>query len=286
MTERDLVLVNDLMEICKLSDSPTINAFKLGLIRGKCEQYLSDHAEEKEYPWNEIDPEEKTGPVTTGKVLNRSENSSKSCTDEKKPTFEEFCKQETEKSSDDYIIKLLERRASHMNLKFEISKRWLSDNTCKFILKMLNDKGIVTMSDFVTIFDDPDMYQALLYPQSAKSEIRKKLYSKFPNELQDSDRKKFAELYNTANDVPSDKDPNGVGISSKNMLRNFLCPDTKSNDAYTSRYVNGFVKNGINNVNQLYFFLQKNGLNAITKIKGVGHISESIVALYAKMKEA
>ena len=219
MTERDLVLVNDLIEICKLSDSPTINAFKLGLIRGKCEQYLSDHAEEKEYPWNEIDSEENPGPVTTGKVLNRSENPSKSCTDEKKPTFEEFCKQEAEKN-DDYIIKLLERRASHMNLKFEISKRWNSDNACKFILKMLNDKGIVTMSDFVTIFDDPNMYQALLYPQSTKSEVRKKLYSKFPNEIQDSDRKKFAELYNTANDISSDNDQNGVGISSKDALMN------------------------------------------------------------------
>ncbi len=284
MTERDLVLVNDLMEISKLDRDPTVNAFKLGLIRGKCEQYLSDHAEEKEYPWNEVDSED-PGPVTTGKVLNRSENSSKSCTDEKKPTFEEFCKQETEKN-DDYIIKLLERRASHMNLKFEISKRWNSDNACKFILKMLNDKGIVTMSDFVTIFDDPDMYQALLYPQSAKSEIRKKLYSKFPNEIQDSDRKKFAELYNTANDIPSDNDPNGVGIGSKDALSNFLCPDIKLKDAYVSRYVNAFVRNNINNINQLYFFLQKNGLNAVNKLKGIGHISESIVALYAKMKEA
>jgi hypothetical protein len=285
MTKGDLVLVNDLIEISKLDRDPTVNAFKLGLIRGKCEQYLSDHSEEKEYPFNEVDSED-SGPVTTGKVLNRSENPSKSCTDdEKKPTFEEFCKQEAEKS-DDYIIKLLERRASHMNLKFEISKRWVSDNTCKFIMKMLNDKGIVTMSDFVTIFDDPDMYNALLYPQSVKSELRNKLYSKFPKDLQDSDRKKFADLYNTANDVPSDKDPNGVGISSINMLRNFLCPEAKLNDAYASRYVNGFVRNGINNINQLYFFLQKNGLNAVTKIKGVGHISESIVALYAKMKEA
>lgn len=285
MTERDLVLVNDLMEICKLSDSPTINAFKLGLIRGKCEQYLSGHAEEKEYPWNEIDSEENPGPVTTGKVLNRSENSSKSCTDEKKPTFEEFCKRETEKSSDDYVIKLLERRGSHMNLKFEINKRW-SLSSQKMIIKMLNNRGIVTMTDFMIILDDPDMYNALLYPQSAKSEIRKKLYSKFPNELQDSDRKKFAELYNTANDVPSDKDLNGIGISSKDMLRSFLCPEAKSNDAYASRYVNGFVRNGINNINQLYFFLHKNGLNAVNKLKGVGHVSESIVALYAKMKEA
>lgn len=284
MTKGDLVLVNDLMEISKLDRDPTINAFKLGLIRGKCEQYLSDHAEEEEYPFNEVDSED-PGPVTTGKVLNLSENSSKSCTDEKKPTFEEFCKQEAEKS-DDYIIKLLERRASHMNLKFEISKRWISDNTCKFIMKMLNDKGIVTMSDFVTIFDDPDMYQALLYPQSAKSEVRKKLYSKFPNELQDSDRKKFAELYNTANDIPSDNDPNGVGVSSKDMLSNFLCPDIKSKDAYASRYVNAFIRNNINNINQLYFFLQKNGLNAVNKLKGIGHVSESIVALYAKMKEA
>lgn len=277
MTERDLVLVNDLMEICKLSDSPTINAFKLGLIRGKCEQYLSDHAEEKEYTWNEVDSEEETGPVTTGKVLNRSENSSKSCTDEKKPTFEEFCEKEAEKN-DEYIIKLLERRASHMNLKFEISKRWLSDNTCKFISKMLNDKGIVTMSDFVIIFDDPDMYQALLYPQSVKSELRNKLYSKFPKDLQDSDRKKFADLYNTAND--------GTDISYKDILSNFLFPDIKSKDAYVTRYTNALAKNNINNVNQLYFFLQKNGLNAVNKLKGIGHISDSIVALYAKMKEA
>ena len=282
MTKRDLILVNDLIEISKLDRDPTVNAFKLGLIRGKLEQYLSDHAEdkteeEKEYPWNEVDSEE-TGPVTTGKVLNRSENPSKSCTDEKKPTFEEFCEKEAEKS-DEYIIKLLERRASHMNLKFEISKRWVSDNARKFILKMLNDKGIVTMSDFVTIFDDPDMYQALLYPQSAKSEVRKKLYSKFPNELQDSDRKKFAELYNTAND--------GSGISSKDILSNFLCPDAELKGAsYTSRYVNAFIRNNINNINQLYFFLQKNGLNAVTKLKGVGHVSESIVTLYAKMKEA
>ncbi len=284
MTKGDLVLVNDLMEISKLDRDPTVNAFKLGLIRGKCEQYLSDHAEEKEYPFNEVDSED-SGPVTTGKVLNRSENSSKSCTDEKKPTFEEFCEKEAEKSSDDYIIKLLERRASHMNLKFEINKRW-SLSSQKMIIKMLNDKGIITMSDFVTLFDDPDMYQTLLYPQSVKSELRNKLYSKFPKDLQDSDRKKFADIYNTANDVPSDKDPNGVGISSINMLRNFLCPEAKLNDSYATRYVNSFVRNCINNINQLYFFLQKNGLNAITKIKGVGHISESIVALYAKMKEA
>ena len=286
MTERDLVLVNDLIEISKLDRDPTINAFKLGLIRGKCEQYLSDHAEEKEYPWNEVDSED-PGPITTGKVLNRSENSSKSCTDEKKPTFEEFCKQETEKdkNSDNYILDLLERRGSHMNLKFEINKRW-SLASQKMIIKMLNDKGIVTMTDFMVILDDPDMYHALLYPQAVKSEIRNKLYSKFPKDLQESDRKKFIDLYNTANDVTIANDPNGIGISYINKLRNFLCPNAKPVDQYATRYVNAFVRNNINNINQLYFFLEKNGLKGVKNIRGVGHISESIVALYAKMKEA
>lgn len=86
----------------------------------------------------------------------------------------------------------------------------------------------------------------------------------------------------TANDYPEKE--GSYGVLSDIYFRHFLTPDDTAS-AYSKRYLNAFIRNNITNVNQLYFFLKKNGIDAVKSLKGVGHISENIIMMNTKIKE-
>lgn len=248
-------LIEEIRDIAKFNENHAMCAFKLGLIKGLCDGYIEFHKDQVEIPVENED---------------------------KKITFEEYCQQETDKN-DNWLNDILDRRGNHMNLNFEISSRWGNPSNKKMIIKLLNQKKICNMNDLMTIFDDPINLNTLRYMQSANKENQKNLNKIFPLfELSDSDRKQIASLYMTANDYP--EKGNSYGVLSDIYFRHFLTPDDISS-AYSKRYLNAFIRNGITNVNQLHFFLKNNGINAVKSLKGVGHISENIMMMNTKIKE-
>lgn len=184
--------------------------------------------------------------------------------------------QETNKTELPDIAKYLERRASHMNLKFEIHNRWINKNYAKAIIDILYGRGITTMTDFVEIFDNYKFYQAIKYPNAASTEIKKDLTKVFPySGFTPEDLQKFALLYTSCNE-------NG-DTSDYNTLRNFLAIGNKKpadKDCYIGRYANYIVRNGISNINQLALFLKENGLDGFKKLNGIGHVNDNVKALY------
>lgn len=267
-------LIEEIRDIAKFNENHAMCAFKLGLIKGLCDGYLEFHKETDDVV--KTDNQSKVTYYKSEEVVH---------TTSKPITFEEFCQQEIEKNNnnDNWLNDILDRRGNHMNLNFEISSRWGNPSNKKMIIKLLNQKKICNMNDLMTIFDDPINLNTLRYMQSANKENQKKLNNIFPLfELSDSDRKQIASLYLTANDYPEKE--NSYGVLSDIYFRSFLTPDDTSS-AYSKRYLNAFLRNGITNVNQLYFFLKKNGINAVKSLKGVGHISENIMMMNTKIKE-
>lgn len=184
--------------------------------------------------------------------------------------------QKTNKAELPDIAKYLERRASHMNLKFEISNRWINKNYAKAIIDILYGRGITTITDFVEIFDNYKFYNAIKYPNTASKLVKQDLAKVFPySGFTPDDLQKFALLYTSCNE-------NG-DTSDYNILRNFLAIGNKKaadKDCYIGRYANNIVRNGITNINQLALFLKENGLKGFEKLSGIGHINDNVKALY------
>ena len=266
--DKTIDIINEIRNLSTIEDLANVNQmiFNLGRIRGLCENYICSQPEPDEEPIP-ITCEEPPAPVET-------------CKDDS-PFGLRAAEVLTQRGidvidTDTKVIKALERRASHMNLKFEISHRW-SPSAAKLIIQMLNRKGIMTMIDFVTIFDDPTNFSTLEYPMAASSANREKLNKIFPlKEIGNNDNKKFAELYKVAND-------NGRE-SMTDIFTNFI-NDPNALKTGRTRYANSFMRNGICSINQLYFFLSKYGIKEITKLNGVGHVSEPIIELYSTIKE-
>ena len=267
-------LIEEIRDIAKFNENHAMCAFKLGLIKGLCDGYLEFH--------KEIDNIVKTD--NPSKVTYYKGEEVVHTTPEP-ATFEEYCKQEIEKNDnrDNWLDVALDRRGNHMNLTFEISARWNNPANKKMILKLLNQKQICTMKDLMAIFDNPVNFNTLMYIQSANKDTQKSLNKIFPLfELSDADRKQIAELYSTANDYPEIENIKGV-LSNIYFQRFLTSDDTKS--AYSKRYVNAFIRNGITNVNQLYFLLKEKGIKGVTNLRGVGHASDNIITMYEKIKE-
>lgn len=184
--------------------------------------------------------------------------------------------QKTNKTELPDIAKYLERRASHMNLKFEISNRWINKNYAKAITDILYGRGITTMTDFVKIFDNYKFYNAIKYPNTASNLVKQDLAKVFPyNAFTDEDLQKLALLYTSCNENDDTSD--------YNILRNFLAignAKAADKDCYIGRYANNIVRNGISNINQLALFLKENGLNGFKKLNGIGHVNDNVKALY------
>jgi hypothetical protein len=255
--------IEKIKNISVLSENDNKNAYKLGVIHGMCEHYLVNDIKE-EVKCNEIEI-----PVEENEKI----------------SFEEYCQQEITKENniDKWIPSVLERRGNHMNLNFEVSARWNNPANKKMIIRLLNTKGICNMHDFMTIFDNPINLNTLRYTQSANKDDQKKLNKIFPLfELSDSDKKQLASLYFTANDYPE----NGEfkGMSSELYFQKFLTPDDVTSP-YSKRYLNAFIRNGIINVNQLYFFLKNHDVKELKKMRGIGHISENVETMCLKIKE-
>ena len=73
-------------------------------------------------------------------------------------------------------------------------------------------------------------------------------------------------------------------MSSELYFQKFLTPDDVTSP-YSKRYINAFIRNGIINVNQLYFFLKNHDVKELKKMRGIGHISENVETMYLKIKE-
>lgn len=132
---------NTIEQIKKLTNVNDLNnnaelIFKLGQIRGICDQILAENAY--------IQSDKKA----TVEVFERLVSDNK--------TFAEKCKEiipEDKPCTDDdeKIIKLLERNGSHMNLKFELSQRFPNSQNAKVIYGLLTKEGICTMQDLMTM---------------------------------------------------------------------------------------------------------------------------------------
>lgn len=266
---KDLLI--EIKDLAKFNENYAMCTYKLGVIKGLCEEYLETHTDIEEESVNNVLP-------VTSRVVPPDEPISPI-------TFEEYCQQEVTKENnvDKWIPSVLERRGNHMNLNFEVSARWNNPANKKMIIRLLNAKGICNMHDFMTIFDNPTNLHTLSYTQSANKDDQKKLNKIFPLfELSDSDKKQLASLYLTANDYPENGELKGM--SSKLYFQKFLTPDDLTSP-YSKRYVNAFVRNGITNVNQLYFFLKNHDVKELKKMRGIGHISENVATMYSKIKE-
>ena len=248
--------------------------YNLGLIHGMCQSILDEQQDAKEYLNSKYGIESASESIIESKNITPNLFSSEA--EGIELTVSDAEVQETNKAELPAIAKYLERRASHMNLKFEISNRWISKNYAKAITDILYGRGITTMTDFVKIFDNYKFYQAIKYPNAASTLVKQDLAKVFPyNALTDEDLQKLALLYDSCNE--------NNDTSDYNILRNFLAignAKAADKDCYIGRYTNNIVRNGISNINQLALFLKENGLNGFKNLNGIGHVNDNVKALY------
>ena len=230
--------------------------FRLGQIRGICDQILAEHAY--------IENDKKA----TTEVLERIVADNK--------TFAEKCKEiipEEKPCTDDdaKVIQLLERRGEHMNLKFEINHRWVNSKYAKMVYDLLSKHGICTMADLMSFLDDPYVRDLVYYRDSRKRDETKKLADRFPIfDLSGEDCRKVVDIYDTANDK-SVKD--GESKNAETVLTEFL-------DMPSTRHRNAVIRSGITNVNALYFWLSHHTLKDYKNIRGLAGIPSSVYWLY------
>ena len=223
--------------------------FKLGQIRGVCDQILAENAY--------IERDKKA----TAEVIEHMVSDNK--------TFAEKCKEiipEDKPCTDDdeKIIKLLERNGSHMNLKFELSQRFPNKQYAKTVYNLLAKDGICTMQDLMEIFDDYEKLHLIKYYQSAKKDDLKKLNEIFPVfELGDITCNKIAAMYEAANEYH--------GKTAGDILTDFVGP---------VRHRNAIMRFGILNMNQLYYYCGHHTLKEYRGIRNVGIIPDNVLWLY------
>lgn len=219
-------------------------AYRLGMIYEICSNAISESKEEVKSVVEETKKEEKSFQEYCEELKN-------SCTDE-----------------DEQMVKLLERNGSHMNLKFVIHDRWPNKSYAKTVTDILASHNICTMNDLIQIFDNPDNLRMLRYPGSVnKDDLNKFNKDIFPiYKLSASDKEKFDNIYCTANEY---KDKDQVAI-----LYNFVNEESARICNALYRYAN------ICNVNQLYFYLSTHKLSDFKKIRGIGHVPDSVNRMY------
>jgi len=199
-------------------------------------------------------------------VLNdttETKNSFQENTVKTKNSFQEFCEQQI-KDSNDELLHLLERNGSHMNLKFELDKRYPNKSYLKTVKGILSDMGINTMSDFLVFMDDPKLYNIFHYNEKyIPDEINKKYHI---SRLNSNDRSKLAQLYLTANEYE--------GQTADHILKEFLKRET--------RFVNALIlATGVHTINQLYFYLQNlKNFKDFKKLRGLSNPPIVIENLY------
>ena len=263
-------IIMTLEQIKKLTDVNSLNdqtdlIFKLGQIRGICDQAIADRKHEiriSDEAQQHVLQEQKGRHELFDIVMESKEKSEK--------TFAEVCKEvmpeEPCTDDDEKVIKLLERNGSHMNLKFEIGSRFPNKKYAKTVVDLLAKDGICTMQDLMEIFDDPEKLRMIKYYQSAKKDDLKKLNEIFPVfELGDSTCAKIAALYETANE---NKDKTGQDI-----LTDFIGESTV-------RHRNAIMRFGILNTNQLYYYLSHHTMKEYKQIRNVGIVPGNVYWLY------
>ncbi len=188
-----------------------------------------------------------------------------------KKTFAEQCQEimpEKPCTDDDArLIELLERRGSHMNLKMEISHRWANNSYAKTVYNLLAKHDISTMADLMGLLDDPDIRDLINYRDSRKKDEINKLKSKFPIfDLTWQDCQKIVAIYDTANDRKDN--------TARDILIDFIDMPKPQVQA------NALIRNGICNVNQLYFWLSKHTLKDYTNFSGIGSVPGNVRWMY------
>ena len=297
-----------LEQIRKLTNVNNLNnnadlIFKLGQIRGICDQAIAENSSKVEPVFVkaddiihiDIDEPEKTFAENSPKVLVASpdktaklhkelirqiQNSDsigilseaeKNYVENDVKTFAEKCKEiipEDKPCTDDdeKIIKLLERNGSHMNLKFELSQRFPNKQYAKTVYNLLAKDGICTMQDLMEIFDDYEKLHIIKYYQSAKKDDLKKLNEIFPVfELGDITCNKIAAMYEAANEYH--------GRTGGDILTNFI------GDKLV-RHRNAIMRFGILNMNQLYYYFGHHTLKEYKGIRNVGVVPDNVLWLY------
>ena len=249
-------IIMTLEQIKKLTDLNSLNdqtdlIFKLGQIRGICDQAIADNKHKEP-------------------VFVKADNIVHIDTDNTEKTFAEVCKEvmpeEPCTDDDEKVIKLLERNGSHMNLKFEIGSRFPNKKYAKTVIDLLAKDGICTMQDLMEIFDDPEKLKMIKYYQSANKDNLKKLNEIFPVfELGDSTCAKIAALYETANE--------NKGRTGQDILTDFIGNST-------IRHRNAIMRFGILNTNQLYYYLSHHTMKEYKQIRNVGIVPENVEWLY------
>lgn len=239
--------------------------FRLGQIRGICDQILAEHA----YIEND---KKATTEVLVDVASMHPFNGLVSDT----KTFAEKCKEiipEEKPCTDDdtKVIQLLERRGEHMNLKFEINRRWVNSKYAKMVYDLLSKHGICTMADLMSFLDDPYIRDLVYYRESRKRDETKKLVDRFPIfDLSGEDCRKVVNIYDTANDKLV-KD--GKSKNAETVLTEFL-------NMPSVRHRNAVIRSGITNVNALYFWLSHHTLKDYKNIRGLAEIPDSVHWLY------
>lgn len=264
--------------------NPLVLAYRLGSINALCEDYFQTPME-KEEPVVDVSafhPFE----LSADDYRNLWDSVSLTAKDAKKQTetvketdpdlgvektFAEQCQEiipEKPCTDDDTrLIELLERRGSHMNLKMEISHRWVNSGYAKTVYNLLAKYDIATMSDLMELLDDPEIRDLINYRDSRKKDEINKLKGKFPIfDLTSQDCQKIVAIYDTANDS-KDK-------TAKDILVDFIdMPRSKVQ-------ANALVRDGICNVNQLYFWLSRHTLKDYTNLKRVGSVPDNVRWMY------
>jgi len=200
--------------------------------------------------------------------ITETKNSFQENTVKTKNSFQEFCEQQI-KDSDDKILHLLERNGSHMNLKFELDKRYPNKSYLKTVKGILSDMGINTMSDFLVFMDDPKLYDIFHYNEKyIPDEINKKYHI---SRLNLNDRLKLAQLYLTANEYE--------GQTADHILKKFLKIEGQMRE---TRFVNALIRaTGVQTINQLYFYLQNlKNFKDFKKLRGLSNPPIAIENLY------
>lgn len=175
---------------------------------------------------------------------------------------------------DKRLISLLERRGSHMNLKMEIASRWPNKSYGKTVYDILSSTGICTMSDFMTILDNPNNLGMLKYTGSVNKDDLKEFNKIFPIfKLNSEDRTKLYNLYETANEQSAGINGNLKPHNAYDVMNKFIGASSK-------RHVNSLLRNNINNVNQLYFYLSHHKIDEFKDLHGIGRVTESELWLY------
>lgn len=282
LNEKDIKHIEELSDLSNTTLTLDQAYYRLGCIYGiiyKCKSIEPARAKEKI---------EKSIDEAINKIFEASKNdimqpivvASESIEEPKQLSFGDLAAAEldkrdmtSEKDSDEKLISLLGRKADHTSLKGEIAHRWLNKNYANQIYKHLSADNIITISDFVLYFDNPDNFKKLeeasLFQRDDDDQFHYSHYSK-------SDLTKLRDMYVAVNEGMIGTN----NASADDILKEFL---DIGRQLRASRYITALKSvYSIYTINQLYYFVEHKGIDELKKGKYLGNVPASIYKIKDK----